>query len=37
MQYTEHLAWLLFLKFMDEEEKWRVDCASTQILIQEYC
>ena len=23
MQYTEHLAWLLFLKFLDEEEKQR--------------
>ena len=23
MQYTEHLAWLLFLKFLDEEEKKR--------------
>ena len=23
MQYTEHLAWLLFLKFLDEEEKRR--------------
>lgn len=28
MQYTEHLAWLLFLKFMDEEEKRRIDVAS---------
>lgn len=27
LQYTEHLAWLLFLKFMDEEEKRRVDLA----------
>ena len=24
MQYTEHLAWLLFLKFLDEEEKKRL-------------
>jgi|GEM_PF-165979 len=27
MQYTEHLAWLLFLRFMDMEEKRRVDLA----------
>src|SRR6266508_1470578 len=27
LQYTEHLAWLLFLKFMDEEEKRRVELA----------
>ena len=27
MQYTEHLAWLLFLKFLDEEEKRRKDEA----------
>lgn len=27
IQYTEHLAWLLFLKFLDEEEKKRVDIA----------
>ncbi|HSH81767.1 MAG TPA: class I SAM-dependent DNA methyltransferase [Herpetosiphonaceae bacterium] len=27
MQYTEHLAWLLFLKFLDEEEKRRADLA----------
>lgn len=27
IQYTEHLAWLLFLKFLDEEEKKRVDMA----------
>lgn len=25
MQYTEHLAWLLFLKFLDEEEKRRTE------------
>ncbi|MCB0138358.1 MAG: hypothetical protein KDE50_00460, partial [Caldilineaceae bacterium] len=25
--YTEHLAWLLFLKFLDEEEKRRKDEA----------
>ena len=24
LQYTEHIAWLLFLKFLDEEEKERV-------------
>ncbi len=23
LQYTEHLAWLLFLKFLDDEEKLR--------------
>ncbi len=28
MQYTEHLAWLLFLKFLDEEEKRRADEAA---------
>ena len=27
MEYTEHLAWLLFLKFLDEEEKRRRDEA----------
>jgi type I restriction-modification system DNA methylase subunit len=27
MQYTEHLAWLLFLKFLDEEEKRRAEEA----------
>ena len=27
MEYTEHIAWLLFLKFMDEEEKRRVELA----------
>lgn len=27
MQYTEHLAWLLFLKFLDEEEKRRLQEA----------
>jgi type I restriction enzyme M protein len=27
MEYTEHLAWLLFLKFLDEEEKRRKDEA----------
>lgn len=27
LQYTEHLAWLLFLKFLDEEEKRRADLA----------
>lgn len=27
MQYTEHLAWLLFLKFLDEEEKQRLQEA----------
>src|SRR5690606_35812988 len=28
MQYTEHIAWLLFLKFLDEEEKERTAQAS---------
>src|SRR5579885_2212248 len=28
MQYTEHIAWLLFLKFLDEEEKERLAEAS---------
>lgn len=28
VQYTEHLAWLLFLKFLDEEEQERVAQAS---------
>jgi len=28
VQYTEHLAWLLFLKFLDEEEKERLAQAS---------
>lgn len=28
MQYTEHIAWLLFLKFLDEEEKERLAQAS---------
>ncbi|RME08608.1 MAG: SAM-dependent DNA methyltransferase, partial [Bacteroidetes bacterium] len=28
MQYTEHLAWLLFLKFLDEEEKRRTEEAA---------
>ena len=28
MQYTEHLAWLLFLKFLDEEEQERVAQAA---------
>lgn len=28
MQYTEHIAWLLFLKFLDEEEKRRADEAA---------
>lgn len=28
MQYTEHIAWLLFLKFLDEEEKERTAVAS---------
>lgn len=28
VQYTEHLAWLLFLKFLDEEEKERVAQAA---------
>lgn len=28
MQYTEHLAWLLFLKFLDEEEKRRTEEAT---------
>jgi len=28
IQYTEHLAWLLFLKFLDEEEKERLAQAS---------
>ena len=28
MQYTEHLAWLLFLKFLDEEEKERLATAA---------
>lgn len=27
LQYTEHIAWLLFLKFLDEEEKRRVETA----------
>lgn len=27
IQYTEHLAWLLFLKFLDEEEKRRSELA----------
>ena len=27
LQYTEHIAWLLFLKFLDEEEKRRKDVA----------
>jgi len=27
MQYTEHLAWLLFLKFLDEEEQERLATA----------
>lgn len=30
MQYTEHLAWLLFLKFLDEEEKRRADEAAIE-------
>ena len=28
MQYTEHLAWLLFLKFFDQEEKKRAEEAA---------
>jgi len=28
MQYTEHLAWLLFLKFFDQEEKKRAQEAA---------
>lgn len=28
MQYTEHIAWLLFLKFLDEEEKKRAEEAA---------
>ncbi|MBN2005587.1 MAG: N-6 DNA methylase [Anaerolineae bacterium] len=28
MAYTEHLAWLMFLKFLDEEEKKRADEAA---------
>jgi type I restriction enzyme M protein len=28
MQYTEHLAWLLFLKFLDVEEKKRAEMAA---------
>ncbi len=28
VQYTEHLAWLLFLKFLDEEEKERLAQAA---------
>jgi type I restriction enzyme M protein len=28
MQYTEHLAWLLFLRFLDEEDKRRADEAA---------
>ena len=28
MQYTEHLAWLLFLKFLDEEEQERLAMAA---------
>lgn len=28
MAYTEHLAWLMFLKFLDEEEKKRADEAT---------
>ncbi len=28
MQYTEHLAWLLFLRFLDQEEKKRGDEAA---------
>ena len=28
MQYTEHIAWLLFLKFLDEEEKKRAEYAA---------
>jgi type I restriction enzyme M protein len=29
MQYIEHIAWLLFLKFLDQEEKkvWRPLCC----------
>lgn len=27
MEYTEHIAWLLFLKFLDEEEKRRLEMA----------
>ena len=27
LQYTEHIAWLLFLKFLDEEEKRRVETS----------
>jgi type I restriction enzyme M protein len=30
MQYTEHLAWLLFLKFLDEEEKRRAAEAALE-------
>lgn len=30
MQYTEHLAWLLFLRFMDEEEKRRAGEAAVK-------
>lgn len=30
MQYTEHLAWLLFLRFLDEEEKRRADEAAVE-------
>ena len=28
VQYTEHLAWLLFLKFLDEEDRERVAQAA---------
>lgn len=28
VQYTEHIAWLLFLRFLDEEEKKRVETAA---------
>lgn len=27
LQYTEHIAWLLFLKFLDEEEKRRIETS----------
>lgn len=33
MQYTEHLAWLLFLRFLDEEEKRRADISALESKI----